>query len=192
MDIESRFQRLSDVFGWGLRVPALGGPLTRDSPMNGGHRGKKIRVLLADRVGVFRFGLEKLLAVEDDLRVVAQTHSASELLVLAKSFQPDLLFIQAEIIQGTCGRLLSDLRRLSQHFKVVVMSSSPPGAEEGLRYVRMGAAGVILKSVEASLFVECARQVIWEGRLWLPHHQVARPTNPWRPILPCRCGPRTP
>jgi DNA-binding NarL/FixJ family response regulator len=143
--------------------------------MNCGNRGKKkIRVLVADRVGIFRFGLKKLFAVEDDLRVVAQTQSASELLDLAKAFRPHLSFIQAEIIQEAGGKLLSDLHRLSPDFKIVVMSSSPPTREEGLRYVRMGAAGVILKSVEASLFVECARQVTWEGGLWLPHFQVAR------------------
>lgn len=142
--------------------------------MNCGNRGKnKIRVLVADRAGIFRFGLKKLFAVEDDLRVVAQTNSASESLELAKSLQPQLLFIQAEIIQETGYRLLSDLRRLSPKSKIVVMSSSPPTAEEGLRYVRKGAAGVILKSGEASLFVECARKVTWEGSLWLPHHQVA-------------------
>jgi two-component system, NarL family, nitrate/nitrite response regulator NarL len=142
--------------------------------MNCGNRGKKkIRVLVADRVGVFTLGLKKLFAVEDDLRVVAQTHSAPQSLELAKSFQPDLLFIQAEIIQEARGRLLSDLRRLSPKCKIVVMSSSPSTEEEGLRYVRMGAAGVILKSGEASLFVECARKVIWEGGLWLPQHQVA-------------------
>jgi DNA-binding NarL/FixJ family response regulator len=141
--------------------------------MNGAHRGKKIRVLLADRACIFRFGLKKLFAVEDDLRVVAQTNSASESLELAKLFQPQLLFIQAEILQEAGGRLLSDLRRLSPRFKTVVMSSSPPTAEEALRYVRMGADGVILKSVQASLFVECARQLTWKGRRWLPLHQVA-------------------
>ena len=30
----------------------------------------KIRVLVADREGIFRLGLKKLFAVEDDLRVV--------------------------------------------------------------------------------------------------------------------------
>ena len=36
---------------------------------------KKIRVLIADREGIFRFGLKELFAVEDDLRVVAQAHT---------------------------------------------------------------------------------------------------------------------
>jgi DNA-binding NarL/FixJ family response regulator len=45
---------------------------------NGGK--KKIRVLIADREGIFRFGLKKLFAVEDDLRVVAQAQSAAHLI----------------------------------------------------------------------------------------------------------------
>jgi len=43
---------------------------------------KKIRVLIADREGIFRFGLKELFAVEDDVRVVAQAHSPAQVLEL--------------------------------------------------------------------------------------------------------------
>ena len=76
---------------------------------NGGK--KKIRVLIADREGVFRFGLKKLFAVEDDLRVVAQAQSASQLIELTKSLRPHLYFIQAEIITEAGGNLIEDIRR---------------------------------------------------------------------------------
>jgi len=150
---------------------------------------KKIRVLIADREGIFRFGLEKLLAVEDDLRVVAQAHSASQLSELAKSLRPHLYFIQAEIITEAGGNLLADLRREAPKCKIVVMSSSAPTEEEGMQFVQLGAAGIILKSVEPSLFAKCARKVVWENEVWLPHQQVARiakfvETNASRPLRP--------
>ena len=154
---------------------------------NGGK--KKIRVLIADREGIFRFGLKKLFAVEDDLRVVAQAHSASQLIELAKSLRPHLFFIQAEIITEAGGNVFADLRREAPKCKIVVTSSSAPSEEEGMRFVQLGAAGIILKSVEPSLFVRCARKVVWEDEVWLPHQQVARiakfvETNASRPLRP--------
>jgi DNA-binding NarL/FixJ family response regulator len=138
---------------------------------NGGK--KKIRVLIADREGIFMIGLKKLFAVEDDLRVVAQAQSAAQLIELTKSLRPHLYFIQAEIITEAGGNLLADLRREAPNCKIVVTSSSAPTEEEGMQFVQLGAAGIILKSVEPSLFAKCARKVVWENEVWLPHQQVA-------------------
>jgi DNA-binding NarL/FixJ family response regulator len=153
---------------------------------NGGK--KKIRVLIADREGIFRFGLQKLFAVEDDLRVVAQANSASQLIELTKSLRPHLYFIQAEIITEAGGDLLGDIRREAPKCKIVVTSSSAT-EDEGMRFIQLGASGIILKSVEPSLFIKCARKVVWENEVWLPRQQVARiakfaETNASRPLRP--------
>jgi DNA-binding NarL/FixJ family response regulator len=150
---------------------------------------KKIRVLIADREGIFRFGLKELFAVEDDLRVVAQAQSAPQVIELTKSLRPHLFFVQAEIITESGGNLIADLRREAPKCKIVVTFSSVPTEEEGMRFVRLGAAGIILKSVEPSLFVRCARKVVWEDEVWLPHKQVASiakfvETNASRPLRP--------
>jgi len=134
---------------------------------------KKIRVLIADREGIFRFGLKELFAVEDDVRVVAQAHSASQVLELTKSLRPHLLFVQSEIVTESGGNLFSELRSQAPACKIVVTFSSVPTEEQGIRYVQLGAAGIILKSVEPSLFVRCARRVVWDDEVWLPHKQVA-------------------
>ena len=66
----------------------------------------KIRVLVADREGIFRFGLKKLFAVEDDLRVVAEAEKADEVLARAETFRPDLVFIQEEILGESGSNLI--------------------------------------------------------------------------------------
>ena len=154
---------------------------------NGGK--KKIRVLIADREGIFMIGLKKLFAVEDDLRVVAQAQSAPQLIELTKSLRPHLYFIQAEIITEAGGNLLEDIRKQAPKCKIVVTSSSIAEEEEGMRFIQLGASGIILKSVEPSLFIKCARKVVWENEVWLPHQQVARiakfvETNASRPLRP--------
>jgi len=133
---------------------------------------KKIRVLIADREGIFRFGLKELFALEDDLRVVAQAHAASQVIELTKSLRPELLFVQAEIVSEAGGNLFSDLRRQVPKYKVVVTSSATPTDEQGMRFVQLGASGIILKSVDPALFIKCARKVVWEDEVWLPHKQV--------------------
>jgi DNA-binding NarL/FixJ family response regulator len=135
---------------------------------------KKIRVLIADREGIFRLGLKQLFAVEDDLRIIAQAESASQVIELTKSLRPHLYFIQAEIIMEAGGNLLEEIHREEPKCKIVVTSSAVPGEDEGMRFIQWGASGIILKSVEPSLFVKCARKVVWEGEVWLPRQQVAR------------------
>ncbi len=135
---------------------------------------KKLRILTADREAIFRFGLKNLFALEDDLRVVAQADTAAQLIELTKSLQPHLIFIQAEIVAEAGVNLFAEVRRQAPECKIVVTSSCAPAEEEGLRFVQLGAAGIILKSVEPSLFVRCVRKVVLENEVWLPKRQVTQ------------------
>jgi len=148
----------------------------------------KIRVLVADKEGIFRLGLKKLLAVEDDLRVVAEAENAGEVLTKAETFRPDLVFVQEEILTESSGNLISAVLEAAPRCKIVATASSFSD-ESSMHHVRSGAAGVILKTVDPQLFVKCARRVT-EGETWIPKKHVsamaklleARPDNPPRPV----------
>jgi DNA-binding NarL/FixJ family response regulator len=148
----------------------------------------RTRVLVADREGIFRLGLKKLFAVEDDLRVVGEAANAEELQERVRLFQPDVVFIQEEILSQAGPNLIGELLHKNRHCRVVVTTSST-GEERCLSHVRNGAAGIILKTVDPSLFVKCARRVK-EGEAWIPTRQVSRmakmleshPENPPRPV----------
>ena len=73
----------------------------------------KIRVLVADREGIFRLGLKKLFAVEDDLRVVAEAEKADEVLARAETFRPDLVFIQEEILGESGSNLIFAIAKVA-------------------------------------------------------------------------------
>ena len=149
---------------------------------------RKIRVLVADREVIFRLGLKRLFAVEDHLRVVGEAETADEVVARAKTFQPDLVFIQEEVLTATVGNLISAVLEVAPRCKVVATASSISD-ESSMRHVRNGAAGVILKTVDPQLFVTCARRVTGGGR-WIPKKQVcdmpkpleARPDTPPRPV----------
>lgn len=148
----------------------------------------KIRVLVANREGIFRLGLRKLFAVEDDLRVVGEAENAEEVLAKAETFRPDLAFIQEEILAESGTNLIAALLEVAPHCKVVATASSISD-DSAMRHVRNGAAGVILKTVDPQLFVKCARRVM-AGETWIPNRHVstmaklivARPDNPPRPV----------
>jgi len=149
---------------------------------------RKARVLVADREGIFRLGLKRLFALEDDLRVVGEAETAGDVVARAKTFQPDLVFIQEEVLTATVGNLISEVLVVAPQCKVVATASSISD-ESSMRHVRNGAAGVILKTVDPQLFVRCARRVTGGGR-WIPKKQVskiakpleARPDTPSRPV----------
>ncbi len=149
----------------------------------------KIRVLVADREGIFRLGLKKLFAVEDDLRVVAEAENAAEVLAGAETFPARFGFHPGRDSRRERRQL--DLRsalKVAPQCKVVATASSASD-ESSMRHVRNGAAGVILKTVDPQLFVKCARRVT-EGETWIPKRQVstmaklleARPDHPPRPV----------
>ena len=148
----------------------------------------KIRVLVADKEGIFRIGLKKLFAVEDDLRVVGEAENAAQTIARAEAFRPDIIFIQEEILAESESNLILTITKANPNCKVVATSSSSSD-EESLRHVRNGAAGLILKTVDPQLFVKCARRVS-VGETWVPVRQVtnmaklleAGPATPPRPV----------
>jgi len=132
---------------------------------------RKIRVLIADREGVFRLGLKKLLGLEDDLRVVAQADDPSQLPGLAAKFKPDVLYVQAEIAGEDPEGLFARVKQAFSRARIIITASSL-GEGDAVRFVKAGASGVILKSVDPAMFVKSARKVV-ENEVWLPKGQFA-------------------
>jgi len=148
---------------------------------------KKIRILVADQEGVFRIGLKKVFGVEDDLRVVAQADNAAQVPGLAKKFKPDVSFVQAEMLGHDPGDFILRVHHARPGGKVVVTASAL-GGDDATRYIKAGAVGVILKSVDPSLFVRSARKVM-KNELWLPKQQApgvasSPPESPSRALRP--------
>jgi len=133
---------------------------------------RKVRILIADHEGVFRFGLKRILDAEADLRVVAEAESSLEAIDRAGEFKADLVFAQAEIFSNGINNFVTRIRRASPDTRTVV-TATHFAEGDGLRFTKIGAAGVILKSAPAELFVKCVRKVM-ENEIWLPKREVAQ------------------
>jgi DNA-binding NarL/FixJ family response regulator len=120
---------------------------------------KKIRILIADEEGIFRLGLRKLFGVEDDLQVVAQAETASQIPGLAGKFKPDVLFLQSEMLGHDPADFIARLRHTWAGGKVIVVT--PPAASaDGERWVKAGAAGILSRAADPERFVKSARKVM--------------------------------
>ncbi len=123
---------------------------------------RKYRILIADRGGVFRLGLKKLFAVEDDFRVVAQAENAMQTAELVKRFQADLVFVQAEIEQEGTGDLLARIQQAVAHCKAVIVADAARD-DEVESFVKRGASGIIMRSADPDNFIKCAARVVKNG-----------------------------
>mgnify|MGYP001339497422 CR=1 FL=1 len=133
---------------------------------------KRIRILIVDREAIFRIGVRRLFAVEEDLHVVAEAEDAAQAVRIAARSKPDVAFVQAEIFAHDSGDFAGRIRRASTNCKVVVTINTLQDGE-AIRFTKSGASGVILKSVHPDLFTRCARKVM-ENEVWLPKAEVAK------------------
>src|ERR1051326_2021234 len=72
----------------------------------------KIRIVVADDHPMFRDGLCKLLALEEDFEVVAQAQDGREVLDVLQQYEPDILLLDLKM-PGLDG--LATLQRSEEH-----------------------------------------------------------------------------
>ena len=135
---------------------------------------KKTRILIADAEGIFRLGLRKLFAVEDDMQVVAQAENGDQIAGLVEKFKPELLFFQAEMLGGDPADFIARLRHVWAGGKVIVVTP-PSQSDDSERWVKAGVAGVLARSAEPEIFVKSARAVV-RNHLCVPKGKSGPPS----------------
>jgi two-component system nitrate/nitrite response regulator NarL len=128
-----------------------------------------IRVILADTQAIFRAGLRKIFALEDDLRVVAQAETLPQTLSAVKKFSADVLMFESALAPNPV-EVIADLLRQNPELRVVVVT---PASEEELTLdlFRRGAHGIVSREVEPEVLVDCLRKVA-AGETWLDRQGV--------------------
>jgi DNA-binding NarL/FixJ family response regulator len=135
-----------------------------ERPHESGGDGQFIRVIVADTQAIFRAGLRKIFAVEDDIRVVGQAETLGQTLAAAKRFSADLLILEAALTPNPV-EAVSDLLRQCAGLRLVVVTTDPE-EELTLELFRRGVHGVVSREVEPELLIDCVRKVA-KGEPWL-------------------------
>jgi DNA-binding NarL/FixJ family response regulator len=135
-----------------------------ERPQDGGDDGQFIRVIVADTQAIFRAGLRKIFALEDDIRVVGQSETLDQTITAAKRFTADILIFEAALAPNPAD-VVSDLLRQSPNLRMVVVTQEPD-QELTLELFRRGVHGIVSREVEPELLVDCLRKVS-QGEPWL-------------------------
>ena len=134
-------------------------------------KGDKIRIVIADDHPIFRDGLRKLLALEDDFEVVAEARDGKEVLDVLEQLEPDILLLDLKM-PGLDG--LSALQRLQNSrlkTKVIVLTASED-KNQFVQAMKFGTSGIVLKQTATELLIKSIRKV-HGGEIWLDSHTTA-------------------
>jgi DNA-binding NarL/FixJ family response regulator len=134
-----------------------------------GGNGQFVRVIVADTQAIFRAGLRKVFALEDDIRVVGQAETLVQTQSAVAKFSADVLIFEAALTPNPV-EAVANLLRQNPPLRVVVVT---PGADEDLtlELFRRGAHGIVSREVEPELLVQCLRKVV-AGETWLDSQGV--------------------
>ena len=131
----------------------------------------KIRIVVADDHPIFRDGLCKLLALEEDFEVVAQAQDGRQVLDVLQQHEPDILLLDLKM-PGLDG--LATLQRLQvakNKTRVIVLTASDD-KNEFVQAMKLGTSGIVLKQTATELLIKSIRKV-HAGEIWLDSHTTA-------------------
>jgi DNA-binding NarL/FixJ family response regulator len=127
-------------------------------------KGAFVRVIVADTQAIFRAGLRKVFALEDDIRVVGQAETLSQAQSAVKKFSSDVMIFEAALAQNPV-EAVADLLRQNPQVRIVVVTQASD-EEMTLELFRRGAHGIVSREVEPEFLVDCLRKVA-AGETWL-------------------------
>jgi DNA-binding NarL/FixJ family response regulator len=123
------------------------------------------KVILADSQAIFRAGTAKVLALDDDVRIIAQCSDVERMMHAISTF-PGSVLIFASALKPELARLRSLLEAADSRGIVIIENNESP-----LPWLQQGFRGVVLRNTTGSSLVECVRRV-GAGETWQPLHSM--------------------
>ncbi len=111
-----------------------------------------INIVIADHQAIFRAGIAKILAVEDDLRIVGQPYALEQLLVCLEKLRVKVLLLSSGFTSDLSSVVATAHRNAAA---VVVLAES---SESATQFSSLGARGVVYRSVPGECLVEAVRR----------------------------------
>jgi DNA-binding NarL/FixJ family response regulator len=146
-----------------------------------------IRVILADSQAIYRVGIRKIFALEDDIRVVAQAEGVESLQTAVQRYPSDVVLLEGDMLSGT-PNAIPDLLRLAPEIKIIVQTSHTDEANTVDLY-RRGVRGIISRAISPDLLVKCVRKIA-SGETWIDNQSVNRVIEAYRSQASALVSPR--
>lgn len=111
------------------------------------------RLILADNQAIFRAGAARVLAREDDLRIVAQCEDSTKMMAAVDSMRGAILILSSSL-QADLNTLLTRTRALGSRVVLVAENDESVAAD-----IAAALDGVLCRSVSGATLVECVRRI---------------------------------
>ena len=125
----------------------------------------KKRVLIVDDHPIFRLGLAGLISEQPHLEVCGHAESAPLALEAMRRFKPDLVLLDLSL-RGTNGIELIKLMKAEQPHLPILVVSMHDEAVFGLRALKAGALGYVMKAEAMAQVAEAITKVL-EGKIYV-------------------------
>src|SRR6266568_1248987 len=112
-----------------------------------------LKIILADNQAIFRAGIAKVLAVEDDVRIVAQAQTVEQAMIAIEKFRGSVMIYASNFLPDTAS-LAAQARESAIQLVVIAENNELPE-----RYLNAGVLGLIFRSVDSNELLRCVRKV---------------------------------
>jgi DNA-binding NarL/FixJ family response regulator len=147
-----------------------------------------IRVILADSQAIYRVGIRKVFALEDDLRVVAQADTLENLRLAIERYPSDIVLLEGSLLAGTAN-IIPELLRIAPDVKLIVQAVATD-ENQTVELYRRGVRGIVSRSISPDLLVRCVRRIA-AGETWIDNQSVSWVIEAYRAQASALVNPRT-
>jgi DNA-binding NarL/FixJ family response regulator len=147
-----------------------------------------IRVILADSQAIYRVGIRKVFALEDDLRVVAQADSLENLRLAIERYPSDIVLLEGSLLAGTAN-IIPELLRAAPDVKLIVQAVAAD-ENQTVELYRRGVRGIVSRSISPDLLVRCVRRIA-AGETWIDNQSVSWVIEAYRAQASALVNPRS-
>jgi DNA-binding NarL/FixJ family response regulator len=130
-----------------------------------------IRVVIADDHPIVRDGLKRLLALENDIEVVAEAGDGRQVIEAVNQYDPDILLLDLRMPNVDGLSALQTLQQVTRRTRVLVLTASED-KNEFLQAMKIGCSGIVLKQTPPEMIVKAIRKV-HAGEIWLDSFTTA-------------------
>jgi len=132
-----------------------------------------IRIVIADDHAIFRDGLRRLLATQEDFRVIGEASDGKEAIAIATGLRPDVLLLDLAMPRVPGMEVLRELAHQEVAVRTILLTAAiqPFAVTSALQ---LGARGIVLKASPPEMLLKSIRSVC-EGQFWVG----SEPVNTW-------------
>ncbi len=133
--------------------------------MNEQTRENRIRLLLLDHQALFRSSLARFLASEPGLEVVAECGNSADAAEILSAAQVDVVLLSLEHAMDGADGFMSTVRQKGCQGRFLIVAETVDARSSAFA-IKLGAAGIFLKSEAPARLIEAIRLVA-NGAVWL-------------------------